>query len=143
MAKVKDSISVEFEDSSLHLIWDCDDEVGYCVEYLSEEEGIAGWAFGDNSVESYLLSEGWYEFTSGILTSTNNLPDHIIDEFVIWIEEGTPTEEDEENVLKMIELLTDFLGYHPLEEKRVNKALHSFGCEMEEGLWSKYIQRAK
>jgi hypothetical protein len=145
MAKVKDSISVPYLDedgisNQLHLIFDCDDDIGYGVEFLSDEEGIASWSFGDNSIESYILAEGWYEFTSSILTETSNLPDHIIDDYCIWIEDESPTEEDEEKVLKMIELMTDFFGYHPLEEKRVNELRDSFGWPEEEGIWTKFIQ---
>jgi hypothetical protein len=70
MVKVKDSISVPFEDSHLHLVWDSDDEVGYGIEFSNDEEGICSWSFGDNSIESYLLAESRFEFTSSILTTT-------------------------------------------------------------------------
>jgi hypothetical protein len=46
-------------------------------------------------------------------------------------------------VLKMIQLMSDFLGYHPLEEKRVNELLSSFGWPKEERIWTIYIQKTK
>lgn len=147
MAKVKGSISVPYIhkeegiDSHLHLVWDSDDEVGYGVEFSSDEEGISSWSFGDSSIESYLLSAHWFDFTSSLLRTSGNLPEHIIDDYDIWIEEETPTREDEDKVLKMIQLMNDYFGYHPLEEKLVNEYIDSFGWEKEEGIWTKYIKK--
>jgi hypothetical protein len=78
--------------------------------------------------------------TSSILTVTNNLPVNFIDNYDLWVEK-TPTYAEEVKVLKMIQLMTDYLGYHPLEEKRVNELRFSFGWPKEDRIWTKYIEK--
>jgi len=161
MSKVKadnnfDIIDEDLKPNTLYVVWDCDDKVGYGVEFSDNETGIASWSFGDNSIESYILSKKLFDFINETLSSLTkkqeenlkdkNLPlvdvslsEELIDAMV-WIENEKPTEVQINDVLTIIKIITDHYGKHPLKEKDVEKLRENFGWPKVKGLWSHLIQ---
>lgn len=110
MGKVKQSKTILCHDKEnnidfeIYVKWYCGDKEGYGIEVDSEDGSIADFAFGDNTIESYILSEGWYCYIIEKMTECKDIPD-FVNEFELYIENGQATEKDIEVIKTMLKLI--------------------------------------
>ncbi|PGK52343.1 hypothetical protein CN918_31625 [Priestia megaterium] len=150
-----DVLEANGDENTYTVLMDCAEE-GYGVEYSDREAVITSWSFGDNSVESYILSEKLFRYTTDILEKLtkqqNNLGNPnmpIVEAFLpgalisagFSIDTGKPSEEQEKDVMFIVYLLERYYGEPPLKEEEVEKVRKDFNWPKEKSLWSHLVQR--
>lgn len=162
MSKAKEKKKFEIvekdnQPNTLKVVWFIDDELGYGVEYSDTQTLIASWSFGDNSIESCILSKKLYDyavnFLSGLESKQNlskqdpnspfvevSLPSELISA-MFSIENGKPTKRDNDDVLCVVQILEKHFGQHPLKEY-AEENRKNIQSAKEKGLWTSLIQHS-
>lgn len=162
MSKAKEKKKFEIvekdnQPNTLKVVWFIDDELGYGVEYSETQTLIASWSFGDNSIESCILSKKLYDYAVNflsVLESKQNLskqdPNSPFVEVslpskltsaMFSIENGKPTKRDNDDVLCVVQILEKHFGQHPLKEYAEEKRKNIQSAK-EKGLWTSLIQHS-
>lgn len=143
--------------NTLNVVWDCADKEGYGVEYSDNETIIASWSFGDNSMESFILSEKLFDYAVDVLSELTSkqveskkdpnlpfvevsLPSELISA-MFSIENGKPTKRDNDDVLCVVQILEKHFGQHPLKEY-AEENRKNIQSAKEKGLWTSLIQHS-
>ncbi|MDU9693857.1 hypothetical protein WKH56_09300 [Priestia sp. SB1] len=156
MSKVKENkkfkiVEKDNKPNTLKVVWFIDDELGYGVEYSDAEAIIASWSFGDNGIESFILSKKLYGYMVNILSELESkqklsrkdpnspfvevsLPSKLTSA-TFSINNGKTTKKNNDDVLSVVQLLEEHFGQHPLKNY-AEKKKQDIQLVKEKGLWT-------